>query len=197
MEKPFSPSCDRNKDPILDVLRDVFAHTSAVLELGSGTGQHAVYLAEHLKHLRWITSDLAEHQSGIQAWIDAAGLANIEGPNVIDVGSATWNVTAVDAVFTANTLHIISWNLVVRLIAQVGKLLPSGGNFCVYGPFNYEGQFTSASNAQFDIWLKNRDTLSGIRHYEDIVAQCLQAELNLVRDYAMPANNRILHFRKQ
>lgn len=196
MDKPFAPSCERNREPILGVLRTVFAETRTVLEIGSGTGQHAVFFAEHLPQLHWYPSDLEANHPGIRAWIRDAGLSNVSEPLALDVAASSWSAPPVDAVFTANTLHIVAWPLGQRLIAAVGALLQSGGLFCVYGPFNYGGQYTSASNAQFDIWLKNRDEASAIRHFEDVVHEGEQAGLTLVHDYDMPANNRILLFRK-
>ncbi len=196
MDKPFAPSCERNREPILGVLCTVFAKRRAVLEIGSGTGQHAVYFAEHLPHLHWYPSDLEVNHAGIRAWLRDAGLKNVSEPIALDIASSSWSVPPVDAVFTANTLHIVAWPLGQRLIATVGALLPSGGLFCVYGPFNYGGQYTSASNAQFDIWLKNRDEASAIRHFEEVVEEANQAGLSLAQDFEMPANNRILLFRK-
>lgn len=196
MDKPFAPSCERNREPILQVLSTVFAASRAVLEIGSGTGQHAVYFAEHLPHLQWHTSDLEANHAGIRAWIRDARLSNVSDPIVLDVAGDRWATPPVDAVFTANTLHIIAWPLGQRLIQEVGALLPAGGLFCVYGPFNYNGQYTSPSNAQFDIWLKNRDEASAIRDFEDVVAEAEKVGLILARDFEMPANNRTLLFRK-
>ncbi len=196
MDKPFAPSCERNREPILRVLTTVFDASRAVLEIGSGTGQHAVFFAENLPHLHWYPSDLEANHAGIRAWIRDARLSNVSEPLVLDVAGSHWTTPPVDAVFTANTLHIIAWPLGQRLIREVGALLPPGGLFCVYGPFNYGGQYTSASNAQFDIWLKNRDEASAIRDFEDVVAEAEQAGLMLAHDFEMPANNRILQFRK-
>ena len=141
--KPHADACDRNQQPILDVIRPRLANSSSVLEIGSGTGQHAVYFARELTHLAWIASDLHEAHAGIELWLDEAKLRNVSGPLQLDVSQQRWPDIQADAVFTANTVHIISWSYVEDLFRGVGRLLPDGGLFIVYGPFNYDGQFTS------------------------------------------------------
>lgn len=195
MQKPHAPSCDRNQEPILQVLRETFAETTSVLEVGSGTGQHGVYFAGAMPHLQWHTSDLAVNHEGIRAWVTDANLSNLTGPRLLDVGGK-WDVPAIDGVFTANTLHIMGWDLGQKFLAKSGECLPKGGTLCVYGPFNYGGNFTSASNAQFQIWLQNRSPECGIRDFEAVEEHANKAGLSLVQDYEMPANNRLLHFRK-
>lgn len=195
--KPHAPACDRNRDPILSVIRPILKETKAVLEIGAGTGQHAVYFAQALPHLQWHASDLADNHGGIRAWLEDACLDNVHGPHHLDVSHESWAVPETDAVFTANSMHIMSWPLAQRLLAGVGSHLPVGGSFLAYGPFNYNGQFTSDSNAQFEIWLKNRDPKSGIRDFEAIVEHAEAAGMALVSDYEMPANNRLLHFKKE
>jgi len=190
--RPFSEACEQNKDPILAVLRTVFAARKRVLEIGSGTGQHAVYFAHHLPHLIWQTSDLTENHDGIRSWINEAGLVNVLPPLALDAASAHWPVDSVDAIFSANAIHIMSWGHVIKMFAGIGRILETGGSLCLYGPFNYGGKFTSASNAQFDAWLKKRDPLSGVRDFEDVHALAHAQGLELVKDYAMPANNRTL-----
>ena len=194
--KPFSEASENNREPILVVLREAFAQVSGVLEIGSGTGQHAVHFAQHLPHLTWQTSDLPVHHAGIQAWLDEAQLANARPPIALDVNDKPWPVTPVDGVFTANTLHIVSWPEVVCLLAGAGQLLPPGGVLCIYGPFNYGGQFTSESNARFDSWLKARDPHSGVRDFEAVCAVALEHGLALQHDHAMPVNNRTLVFHR-
>ena len=197
---PCSQACENNRDPILAVLRDAMARQRHVLEIGSGTGQHSVYFAPQLPQLVWQTSDLPEHHAGIQAWHTAHPAPNLRAPLPLDLNTALWPQTAdgaFDAVFTANTLHIITWPLVQRLVALVGAHLPAGGIFAVYGPFNYGGQFTSDSNRAFDAWLRQRDTQSGIRHFEDVQALAQRHGLQLLQDHAMPANNRTLVFQRQ
>lgn len=194
--KPFSESCERNKEAIVGVLRQVLARSQRVLEIGSGTGQHAVFFAAELPHLRWQTSDLAANHPGIQAWIRASGSTNVLAPCVLDVDAPVWPVQDMDAIFSANTAHIVAWPQVENLFQGVGRTLQAQGLFCLYGPFNYRGEFTSASNAQFDAWLKQRDARSGIRDFEALDRLAQQQGLILQDDYAMPANNRILVWRK-
>ena len=197
---PCSQACENNQDPILAVLRNAMARQRHVLEIGSGTGQHRVYFAPQLPQLVWQTSDLPEHHAGIQAWHTAHPAPNLRAPLPLDLNTALWPQTAdgaFDAVFTANTLHIITWPLAQRLVALVGAHLPAGGIFAVYGPFNYGGQFTSDSNRAFDAWLRQRDTQSGIRHFEDVQALAQRHGLQLLQDHAMPANNRTLVFQRQ
>lgn len=197
MMKPFSESSAENCEPILAVLREEFASVTQVLEIGSGTGQHAVHFAQHLPHLVWQTSDLSENHPGIHAWLDEAALPNTRAPIALDVNQKPWPVAPVDGVFTANTLHIISWPEVMYLLEGVGQVLQSKGVLCIYGPFNYGGQFTSESNARFDVWLKGRDPKSGVRDFEAVCEIAAQHGLDLVRDRTMPVNNRTLVFHKR
>jgi cyclopropane fatty-acyl-phospholipid synthase-like methyltransferase len=194
--KPYSESCVQNREPILSVIEPLFRDRKDVLEIGSGTGQHAVYFAAKMPHLTWHTSDLAENHAGIRAWLDEAALPNTTGPVSLDVLDRPWSAPEADAVFSANTTHIMHWDSVVALFGGVGELLRTRGLFCLYGPFNYGGEYTSESNAQFDEWLHERDPLSGIRDFDDLDRLAVQAGLRLEEDYAMPANNRILSWRK-
>lgn len=194
--KPFSQSSEENKEPIVDVLREAFSTRHRVLEIGSGTGQHAVYFARQLPQLFWQPSELAENIPGIHTWLTEAGLPNVAAPLMLDIERQPWPDTAVDAVFSANTVHIISWPQVEALFAGVGALLPAGGVFALYGPFNYGGRYTSDSNARFDQWLKARDPLSGVRDFEAVDALARAAGMTLTRDYTMPANNRTLVWHK-
>lgn len=196
MEKPWSEACERNRDPILDVLRLVLADAKSVLEIGSGTGQHAVHFAAALPHLVWQTADLPENHSGIRMWLDQAALPNLRPPLVLDLNRPQWPAGPVDAVFTANTLHIVSWDSVQRMFEGVARVLRPGGAFCAYGPFNYEGRFTSESNARFDAMLRQRDADSGIRNFEDVCAVASRNGLRFEADHPMPANNRTLVWRK-
>lgn len=190
--KPFAESCEENKRPILEVLRIEFAGMRRVLEIGSGTGQHAVFFAEQLPHLTWHTSDVADYHAGIRAWIDAAGLDNVVPPLALDVRRDAWPAARFDGVFSANTAHIMGWPEVEAMFAGIGRVLEPGGRFCLYGPFNYGGRFTSESNARFDEWLRARDRRSGVRNFEDLDRLAKAAGMRLRNDYAMPANNRTL-----
>lgn len=195
-DKPFSESCVQNGEPILAVLRALFADCSHVLEVGSGTGQHAVYFGAELTHLRWQTADVPQHHAGIRLWLAEAGLANVLPPLALDVNQTGWRSGRYDAVFSANTLHIMSWPEVEKFFEGVGEILESGGILAVYGPFNYNGAFTSESNARFDAWLKARDPASGVRDFEAVDALARAQGLHLQQDMAMPANNRTLVWRK-
>jgi len=193
--KPYAPACDRNRDPILAVLRTHFADRERVLELGSGTGQHAVHFAAAMPWLTWQCSDVEANLPGIRAWLDEAALPNTPPPLALDV-IGTWPAQRFDAVFTANTLHIIGWTEVEALFAGVGRVLAEGGTLAVYGPFNYDGAYTSASNREFDAWLKARDPHSAIRDVEAVHALAARIGLRAVADVAMPANNRCLVWRR-
>ncbi|MFP6606857.1 MAG: DUF938 domain-containing protein [Myxococcota bacterium] len=195
MGKPFSQACENNKRPILEVLQRRLGDVSSVLEIGSGTGQHAVFFAEQLPHLQWRTSDLVENHAAIRQWIDDAKLPNVLAPVALDVTEPHWPIGPVPAVFSANTAHIMAWPVVQAFLQGVGRVLAPGGLFLLYGPFNYEGGYTSESNARFDEWLAQRDPESAIRHFEDVERESRTAGLSLVEDVAMPANNRLLVWR--
>jgi len=190
--KPFSEACEQNKRPILEILRQELDRPGRVLEVGSGSGQHAVFFSRELPHLEWIASDLGEALPGIALWLEEAELPNLKGPYLLDVLQGAWPVTSVSAVFSANPAHIMNWAGVVALFAGVGRILEPGGRFLLYGPFNYDGAYTSESNARFDQWLRERDPQSGVRDFADLDALALDNGLALRRDYAMPVNNRTL-----
>lgn len=190
--KPYSESCDQNRAPILEILRLELADRSRLLELGSGTGQHAVYFAPEFPDLIWQTSDVAGLHAGIVAWLRDAGSTNILPPLALDVCRDRWPDSSYDAVFSANTVHIMAWPEVECLFEGIGRVLEDGGVFCLYGPFNYEGRYTSASNARFDDWLKQRDPSSGVRDFEALDGLAQLAGMQLKKDYEMPANNRTL-----
>jgi cyclopropane fatty-acyl-phospholipid synthase-like methyltransferase len=195
--KPFAESSEQNKLPILEVLKRYLSDAKSVLEIGSGTGQHAVFFADQFPSLQWYTSDLEENHAGILAWIEEAQLSNVHAPIGLDVRQEKWGDQQFDALFSANTAHIMDWSGVTHMFRGTGQILRPGGVFCLYGPFNYDGQYTSESNAHFDNWLKSRDPESGIRDFE---ALCQLAEDNgmlLIGDYPMPANNRTLVWKKQ
>lgn len=189
----YSEACERNKGPILDVLRPLFARCTSVLEIGAGTGQHAVHFARHLPHLAWQPTDRAEYVAGLAARIAAEGPANLRPPAELDVGRpAWWPPAGVDAVFSANTLHIMSWPDVEAFFEYVGQVLGPGGTLATYGPFRYRGRFTTDSNALFDRSLRERDPASGIRDFEAVDALAAAQGFTLLADHAMPANNQLL-----
>lgn len=193
--KPYSESCVQNRDPILKVIKPLLADAARLLEIGSGTGQHAVYFAAQLPHLLWQSSDCVEHLPGVRSWLAEAALDNTPAPITLDV-TGTWPELAIDAVFSANTVHIMHWSMVEALFDGLGHLLPAGGRFLLYGPFNYEGHYSSESNTRFDVWLKARDTESGIRDFAALDHLAKAAGLDFVENYALPANNQILYWRK-
>ncbi len=190
--KPYSKSCEQNQAPILKVLQGTLANQQRVLEIASWTGQHAVYFGRALPHLTWQTSELAQNHAGILAWLKESKLPNVLPPVAIDVNDDQWPIKIVDTVFNANTVHIISWSEVERMFAGIARILSTGGILCLYGPFNYGGKFTSESNARFDAWLKSRNRNSGVRDLEAINRLAVTYGLFLLKDVAMPSNNRTL-----
>ncbi|MCY7312053.1 MAG: class I SAM-dependent methyltransferase [Pseudoxanthomonas sp.] len=193
-DKPYSPACERNRDPILEVLRGHLAGCRHVLEIGSGTGQHAVHFADAMPWLTWQCSDRAEYSPGIRRWLADAALPNTPLPLTLDVSGA-WPVQSFDAVYSANTLHIMGWDEVQALFAGVAALFARDGGegrLAVYGPFNIGGEFTSDSNREFDASLRVRDPRMGLRDLDAVDALASSAGLSLVEDAAMPANNRLL-----
>lgn len=194
--KPCSPACERNREPILAVLREAFADRRKVLEIGSGSGQHAVHFAAAMPWLDWQCSDVADNLPGISAWLDEAALPNTPPPLQIDLALPHPMSQRFDALFSANTLHIIGWPLVEALFAQLSTWLQPSATVVVYGPFNYGGTYSSDSNREFDEWLKARDPRSGIRDFKAVDALARAAGWVLVDDIAMPANNRCLIWRR-
>jgi cyclopropane fatty-acyl-phospholipid synthase-like methyltransferase len=196
-DKPFAPACERNRDPILSVLRAHFADRTRVLEVGSGTGQHAVHFAAALPHVVWQASDVSENLPGIRMWLDEANLPNTPAPIELDVASAAWPKGPYDALFSANTLHIMSWPEVEQFFAHLAGLATPDAKLAIYGPFNDHGKFTSASNAAFDKSLKARAPHMGIRDRDAVDALARKAGFALIDDCEMPANNRTLIWQRQ
>ncbi|MGK0248752.1 MAG: cyclopropane fatty-acyl-phospholipid synthase-like methyltransferase [Oleispira sp.] len=200
MNKPISEACLRNQGPIAAALKERLPSMARLLEIGSGTGQHAVFCAQALPHIKWQTSDLLGNHDGMLQWIEEAGLDNVLPPLELDVDK-TWpdfNGESIDHVFTANTVHYIAWGSVVNMFAKVSALLAKKGLFVIYGPVNVEGQFTSEGNAGLDEWLKTCvNPLAGIKDMADIKQLAKDQGLALVDNLAMPANNRLLVLQKQ
>jgi len=196
IDKPFAPACERNRDPILAVLRTAFADRRHVLEIGSGTGQHAVHFAATMPWLTWQCSDVAENLPGIRSWLDDATLANTPSPLVLDVQAGPWPTQHFDAAFSANTLHIMGWPAVQDFFSGLDTALANDATLVVYGPFNDDGAYTSDSNRDFDGWLKARDPRSGIRDAGAVDTLARAIGLRLMDDVAMPANNRCLIWRR-
>lgn len=197
MEKPFSPSCERNKGPILEFFKEYDIRKGHLLEIGSGTGQHAVYFGKQFPELNWVCSDIKENHEGIKSWLKSEKVPNVHGPETLKVGVDDFpKRNSFQYVFSANTLHIMSWKENKALFKLLGKRLREGALVLFYGPFNYNGSFTSESNEKFDAWLKERNPHSGIRHFEDISNVMFKNGLKLLKDHEMPANNRILTFER-
>ncbi|MDE2136553.1 MAG: DUF938 domain-containing protein [Gammaproteobacteria bacterium] len=192
----FSEACERNQGPILEVLTGALAASRAVLEIGSGTGQHAVHFARHLPHLKWQPTERAAGLAALDARIALEGPPNLAAALELDVRAQPWPVAFCDAVFSANTLHIMAWEAVEDFFRGVGRVLAAPGVLCVYGPFRYRGAYTSDSNAEFDRLLRGRDAASGIRDFEALVRLAGAQGLELSADHAMPANNRTLVWRR-
>lgn len=237
VDKPYSPACERNREPILAVLRGQFRDRRHVLEIGSGTGQHAVHFAAHLPWLTWQCSDRPEYLPGIRRWLAEAALRNTPPPLELDVARGPWPTVPValppgtewgdegaghraggeggmrraanaaptamepdtarfDAAFSANTLHIMGWPEVQAFFAGLGSVLTEDAILSIYGPFNIDGRFSSDSNAAFDASLKARDPRMGIRDLASVDALAEAIGLRRVADEAMPANNRLLTWRR-
>jgi hypothetical protein len=190
--KPFSEACERNRLPILSLLQRIFSASGLVLEIGSGTGQHAAYFAPELPHLIWQPSDVAEHLEDIGLWVE--GIPNVRAPIELDVDQR-WPAVPADAVYSANTCHIMSWPQLERMFAGLASM-SALEVLCLYGPFHYGGKATSDSNACFDAMLRARDPESGVRDFESVAKLAAQARFSLQEDNAMPANNRLLVFRR-
>jgi cyclopropane fatty-acyl-phospholipid synthase-like methyltransferase len=194
--KQHSPSCDQNKDPILDTIKPLLSSAKSVLEIGSGTGQHSVYFAKALAHLNWQASDQKMYLPSVNAWIAEAQLANTPKAFELDV-TGKWPVDNYDAIFSANTVHIMSWEMVLDFFKGVSGVLANNGLFILYGPFNYNGQYTSDSNANFDLWLAQQNQKSAIRDFEALIQLAEKYNMHLTSDIKMPANNRILVWQKR
>jgi cyclopropane fatty-acyl-phospholipid synthase-like methyltransferase len=194
---PFSQACENNQQPILTLLTKWLPNCVHLLEIGSGTGQHSVYFANHLPHIRWQPSDQRHYLPNLQARLNLQASPNLQPAIELDVTQPWPQLTSnVDAIFSANTLHIMSKTMVEAFFIGVGNLLVNAGSLVIYGPFNYQGQFTSDSNRQFNMSLQHNNPQSGIRDIEWICQLAQQQGLTLREDIAMPANNRLLHFIK-
>lgn len=194
--KQFAPSCDQNKDEILAVLQEALPPSGTVLEIGSGTGQHAVYFAARLPHLSWQPTDLPANLPSIYAWCAEANLANIRPPLALDLLANRWPIESAQAVVCINTTHIVAWPGVENLFAGVGRVLAPGGVLYVYGAYRYATRPLEPSNEKFDLWLKSRDPVSGVRDFEAVNTVAQRNGLQLTEDRAMPGNNRSIWWTK-
>jgi cyclopropane fatty-acyl-phospholipid synthase-like methyltransferase len=194
MLKPFSQACINNRDFILSHLERLLAKDHAVLEIGSGTGQHAAYFSQCLPSVTWQTSDLEDNHQGINQWLEESGQKNALRPIVLDISQPHWPNKKYDAVFTANTLHILSWPQVTLFFQYLPQVLTLESLLVIYGPFKYEGSHTSESNERFEQFLQAANPSQGIRDIEKIIKLALDNGFSLLEDQAMPANNRLLVF---
>ena len=194
MNLPYSPACEQNQRVIYAAIDEHLGQH--VLEIGAGTGQHAVYFARKRQDLIWQTSDLAIHLPAIVERIKQSGLSNLPPPVLLDVLGA-WPVWHYDTVFSANCLHIMDEPMVEACLQRVGEALPSGGRLLVYGPFNYGGNYTAPSNQRFDQMLRSRNPDSGIKDFEWLNGLALQVNLQLLDDIEMPENNRTIIWQKR
>ena len=195
MPRPHAPACARNRQPILEVLRPWFADRRQVLEIGSGTGEHAVHFAAAMPWLTWQTSDRAGSLPGIRAWLAHAQLPNTPAPLELDVAGA-WPAGPFDAVFSANTLHIMGWSEVVRLFAALPAACTPDARLAIYGPFHEHGRPTGEGYAAFDAQLQARDPRMGLRDRDAVDALAAQAGFKLARIVPMPANNLCILWRR-
>ncbi len=197
MQKPFAPACERNQEAIYEVLKQYITYDGRLLEVGSGTGQHAVYLAQRFPKLHWVCSDVKGNLEGIKAWLKEAKLSNIHGPEILKIGQDDFpGKRPFDYVFSSNTLHIMSWKEGKTFFKLLGKRLREPALVFFYGPFNYNSEYTSESNREFDQWLKERDPQSAIRNFEDVESTMKKNGFKLLQDHEMPANNRLLVFER-
>ena len=192
----FSQAADNNKTPILNTFREWISNDELVLEIGSGSGQHAIHIAKALQKIRWQPT---EHPSALQSLmnnISSFGSPNILAPESLDLAAVEWPTESVDCVYSANVIHIVDETLGRRLIETAAESLRVGGLLALYGPFRYQGDFTTTSNAEFDDWLKDRNSSSGIRDFEWVMKLAQDSGLTFMEDRSMPANNQFLAFRR-
>lgn len=194
MEKPICEACKRNQQAILEQLQTQLCGYESILEIGSGTGQHAVFFAKAMPSLQWQTSDLAHKHDGIKAWLNEVNLVNVLPPLELDIANQHWPIKQFDIIYTANTLHIISWELIKKLFQHCSQHLVQHGRLIIYGPFNYHGKYTSTSNQAFDAMLKQANPHQGIRDFSDIEKIAELESFHCIADISMPANNRLLTF---
>ncbi len=195
--KGFSPACERNRAPILAVLKSFLKDGAQVLEIGSGTGQHAAAFAAALPGVTWQPTDVADSLASIAAYRAEADLANLRAPLVLDLAVEPWPVARADVIVCINTVHIVAWPNVERLFSGAGRTLPHGGVLYLYGPFRYSDKPLEPSNQEFDGWLRAWDPESGVRDFDAVAALAVRAGLDLAGDQPMPANNRSIWWEKR
>ena len=196
-ERPYSPACETNKDPILNVLKDVITQEDRrLLEIGSGTGQHAVYFAPHFPQVEWYPTDVSVSLKGMSLWFHEHQIRNIQKPSRLEVGKDELPKLKFDLIFTANTFHVMHWKECKSLIKMFGGRLREGSRVLIYGPFKYDGQFTSVAHEELDQELKAKDPSSGIRAFEDVNNAMIKNGFELMLDVDMPENNQMLVYNR-
>ena len=195
--KRFSEACNRNQAPILAVLKEVLPDTGRVLEIGSGTGQHAAYFSRSLPDLAWQPSDLAEALPSIEAWREESGAPNLNPPMVIDLLGNNDTPSRVDAIVCINTAHIVAWTGVECLFSIAANILEPKGVLYFYGPYRYPDHALEPSNVAFDRWLKEQNSVSGIRDYAAVESLAESNGFILGGDRSMPSNNRSIWWVRQ
>ncbi len=191
---PFSQACENNKNSILKVLKEYIADQDSLLEIASGTGQHGEFFAKSFPNLLWQTSDLPDAVDDLNLRISEANLQNLPLALTLNVNDSNWNVKKYELLFTANSLHIMSEKSVENFFSRIPNVLQQSALVFIYGPFKYDGKFTTKSNAEFDEWLKEKDLRSGVRDFEDINKLAVNVGLSLAADVQMPSNNQLLVF---
>ena len=195
-ELSFAPASERNKRPILGQLLDLLPDHGVLLEIGAGTGQHAVFLAPRFPGLKWQTSECASEWPGLAARLGQQGATNLPPPLELNVLCDEWPDCRFNAVYSSNTAHIMSWEAVCAMFVGTGCCLLPGGCFCLYGPFNRDGKFTAPSNESFDQQLRARDPAMGLRDIAALATLARGQQMMLEDQIGMPANNFLLVFRK-
>ena len=190
----YSQAAENNKAPIADILGRHLPSNATVLEIGSGTGQHALHMSDTIPGITWLPSEREAVVPILRANLALYGSNNIQLPLLLDLADFSWSGDPVDVVYAANVMHIVSESLGERLVQLAAEALKPSGLLMLYGPYKYDGQFTTESNATFDQWLKDRDPASGLRDFGALIATAQCVGLTLTQDYAMPANNQMLIF---
>ena len=196
-KRSYSPASARNRQPILEVLERVLPSAATVLELASGSGEHAIYFSKNLPHLTWQPSDVDDDGlASVESWVEHEALPNVRKPLRLDVCADDWIDEPVDAIYCCNMIHITPWEMTEALMRGVGKHLKAGGRLVTYGPYRIGDEHTAPSNASFDHSLRSRDARWGVRDFEAVSEEAKKNGLVFVERVAMPANNFILVFRK-
>ena len=193
----YAPAAERNRGPILEVLRRLVPHGARVLEVASGTGQHAAFFAAGLPATRWQPSEGDPCAlASIAAWAESEGASNVSEPVVVNAASPDWPVGAFDVVYCSNLVHIAPWSCTLGLLRGAQRHLPPGGLLVLYGPFRVDGRHTSESNVAFDRGLRAQDPRWGVRDLREIEEKAAERDLSFREKVAMPANNLVVVFER-